>query len=308
MVSNTNYWVTREQDHALKQIKDEKIIMREIEKRYKQAYDAIQAEINQFYVNYAGKEMITIEQAKKRASKLDIAKYAKKAEKYVKTHDFSKIANDEMRLYNLTMRANRLELLKSNIGLELVDVFNGLDTYYDDKLTLQARNEFKRQAGILGETVFNNQKAIRQIVTASFHNATFSDRIWMYQGSLKSEIDKLLVRGLTQGKNPVELARELRNRFSVSQYDARRLMVTEMARVQSEVQKAAYEEYGYNDYEFIAEPTACPICSALNGKKFKVEDMQAGVNASPMHGHCKCSTTADSGREAMEKEFSRRGL
>lgn len=76
------------------------------------------------------------------------------------------------------------------------------------------------------------------IVNASFHNATFSDRIWMHQDLLKNDLNKLLQIGLIQGKNPKTLATELRKRFNVKQSDAERLMQTELARVQVEAQKS----------------------------------------------------------------------
>ena len=56
------------------------------------------------------KEGITMAEAKKRADKLDIDAYARKAKKYVAKKDFSDEANEEMRIYNLTMKVNRLEL------------------------------------------------------------------------------------------------------------------------------------------------------------------------------------------------------
>ena len=49
-------------------------------------------------------------EAKRRVSKLDIAAYQRKAKRYVADKDFSKQANEEMRLYNLTMKVNRLEM------------------------------------------------------------------------------------------------------------------------------------------------------------------------------------------------------
>ena len=82
--------------------------------------DQIQKEIDSFYAKYASKEGITIAEAKKRASKLDMEEFSRKAKKYVEEKNFSKQANDEMRLYNLTMKVNRLELLKAQIGLEPV--------------------------------------------------------------------------------------------------------------------------------------------------------------------------------------------
>ena len=68
----------------------------------------------------------------------------------MKEKDFSDVANEEMRLYNATMKINRLEMLKANIGLELVDGFNELQKYFDRILTKRTLDEFERQAGILG--------------------------------------------------------------------------------------------------------------------------------------------------------------
>ena len=52
--------------------------------------------------------------------------------------------------------------------------------------------EFERQADILGKTIKNNAQTAHAIVNASFANAKFSDRIWMYQDMLKAELSKLL--------------------------------------------------------------------------------------------------------------------
>ena len=60
--------------------------------------------------------------------------------------------------------------------------------------------EFKRQAGILGKSVPQNEKKTYAIVNTSFHNAKFSDRIWMYQDMMKTELSKLLQQGLRFGK------------------------------------------------------------------------------------------------------------
>ena len=39
-------------------------------------------------------------------------------------------ANAEMRIYNLTMKVNRLELLKANIGLEMVSGFDEMQKVF----------------------------------------------------------------------------------------------------------------------------------------------------------------------------------
>lgn len=226
--------------------------------------------------------------------------YERKAKRYVKDREFSKVANEEMRIYNLTMKVNRLEMLKAKIGLALVSGHAELEEYMSEILQGRTEDELERQAGILGETVLSNDKKAEAIVNASFHNATFSDRIWMNQNLLKSELSKLLQSGLIQGKNPRVLARDLRKRFSVSISNAERLMRTELARVQTEAQKQSFERNGFEQYTFLANVGCCPICQRLNGKHFKVKDMMPGKNASPMHPNCRCSTACYEDSEEYE--------
>lgn len=291
-MDSKSYWKNREEENLRSNLKEEEEYVKEINRIYDRMMVQITKEINDFYVRYAKKEGISISEARKRVKKLDINAYAEKAKKYVKEKDFSDEANEEMRLYNLTMKVNRLELLKAQIGLELVDNFNDLQKYFDEKLTKRTMDEFKRQAGILGKTLQDNEKAAHAVVNASFHNATFSDRIWLYQGLLKNDLYKLLQTGIIQGKNPRVLAADLVKKFNVSRYNAERLMRTELARVQTEAQKQSFERNEFELYTFIANADCCPICARLDGKHFKVKDMLPGENAAPMHPNCRCSTAA----------------
>ena len=64
-------------------------------------------------------------------------------------------------------------------------------------------------------------------------------------------------------------------------------MRTELARVQIEAQKQSFEKNEFEDYQFICNGTACGICKELNGKHFKIKDIQIAVNAPPMHPNCR---------------------
>lgn len=299
-MDSQTYWKEREAEQRKHNIQDEAEYQKHIREIYQNMLDEIEKEINGFYGRYAKKEGITMAEAKKRAAKADIEALGRKAARYVKTKDFSKQANEEMRLYNMTMKVNRLELLKAQIGLEMVAGFDELQKYYEEILTDRTISELERQAGILGKTIQNNAKAANAIVNASFHNATYSDRIWMYQDMLKNELSSLLQTGLIQGQNPRRLATHLRKRFGVSQSNAERLMITELARVQTEAQKQSFERNGFEEYTFLALGDACPICRALDGKHFKVKKMMPGTNASPMHPRCRCSAAAYEDSEDYE--------
>ncbi len=299
-MDSATYWKNREAEQRKHNIQDEAEYQKHIREIYQNMIDEIEKEINGFYGKYAKKEGITLAEAKKRASKADIEALGRKAAKYVKEKDFSQQANEEMRLYNMTMKVNRLELLKAQIGLEMVAGFDELQKYYDEILTDRTMSEFERQAGILGMTIQNNAQAANAIVNASFHNATYSDRIWMYQDMLKNELSSLLQTGLIQGQNPRRLATHLRKRFGVSQSNAERLMITELARVQTEAQKQSFERNGFDEYTFLALGDACPICKALDEKHFKVAKMMPGTNAPPMHPRCRCSVAAYEDSEDYE--------
>lgn len=291
-MNSKDYWQKREADALKGYIKDEKAYDRELQRIYSNMLDACQKEIDSFYGRYAKAENITIAEAKKRVSKADIAAYERKAARYVKDKDFSKKANEEMRLYNATMKINRLEMLKANLGLETIAGFDELDKFMGEILNGRTMEELERQAGILGKTVRNNATLAHSIVNASFRNATFSDRIWQYQDMLKADLSKLLQSGLIQGKNPRVLARELKKTFSTSTYNAERLMRTELARVQTDAQKRSFVWNNFEQYEFIVNSGCCDICAALSGKRFRVDRMMPGENAPPMHPHCRCSTAA----------------
>lgn len=296
------YWRKREEANLKSELLKEKAYTKALSDIYSDMMDSIQKEIDAFYTKYAGEEGITYSEAVKRASKLDIEAYGRKARKYIKEHDLSPTANAEMRLYNLTMKANRLEVLKAEIGAELARCFNDIEGECRYALNERTQEELERQAGILGDTVHDNEKAANAIVNASFKNATFSDRIWMHQDILKGELNNLLSQGLIQGKHPSVLARDLRKRVDVSKHDAERLLRTELCRVQIEAQKQSYERNGYDEYEFIAlEGHACSICSALDGQHFKVSDMVSAENAPPMHPNCRCSTVPHMDMEAYDK-------
>lgn len=293
MSKSSDYWRKREEEWLAQIRKSEKAQAEEVQAIYDYMLDEIEKEINSFFEKYAAKEGITMAEAKKRASTNDIEAYMRKAAKYVKEKDFLEQANKEMLLYNMTMKINRLELLKSSIGLDLVAGHDELKTYMGEKLTDHVVETLRHNAAILGPTIMNDaDRKARVIVDSSFHNATFSDRIWQHQDKLRNEMTNILTSALIGGRNPREFIPTLRKRFDVSARDAERLLRTELARVQTEAQKESYKDENINEYEYIACGLAdcCDICRALDGKHFKVSKMVVGENAPPMHPNCHCST------------------
>lgn len=299
-MSSKDYWKKREEEHLRQNKLDEAEYDKQIRKIYGDMLQDVQKQINAFYGRFAAREGITLAEAKKRISKADMAALERKAKRYVEDKEFSQEANERMRLYNATMRINRLEMLKAELGMALVDGHQELDEYMEKLLQGRTEDELKRMAGILGTTIRNNSQTAKNIVNASFHNATFSNRIWMHQDLLKADVDKLLQQGMIQGKNPRVLAKELEKRFAVTSTNAERLMRTELARVQTDAQVQSFIKNGFDEYTFNALGSACDECKPLDGKHFKIADMLIGENAPPIHPNCRCAISAYMDDDAYE--------
>ena len=309
--SSEDYWREREEEQRKHNIEEEKAYQKEIDKIYKQMVSEIDKQIYAFYAKYASQNAISMAEAKKRADKIDIEAYAEKAKKYVKEKNFSTQANREMKIYNLTMKANRLELLKAQLGLELCAGSDEIQSFMEEKLEGRTLEEIERQAGILGKSVLNNKEFAHALVNASFHNATFSDRIWAQQANLRNELSNILTNALIAGRNPRDFIPQIRKRFNVTRSQANRLLVTELSRVQTEAQMQSFRRNGFDEYTFLALGTACEVCKRIDGKHFKVEKANSGINMPPMHPNCRCSTSAyldDEDYEAWLNGYKNHGL
>lgn len=304
-MTSLEYWKERERAAAEEYaVTDEQALARTRE-IYTRLVASIDERINAFYARYAASEGITMNLAEMAVSQFDVKAFEATAAKLVADRDFSAQANAQLKIYNATMRINRLEMLKAYIGLDLLEAGDDLVQLDERYLTERSRDEFERQAGILGESIRHTTDDVRAIVNSSFYNATFSQRIWANVSELQNGLSEIITNGIIQGINPRQMTGRLRERFAVSVSDAERLLRTELARVQTETQRQSFERMGFTAYVFISlEGRACPVCAALDtGEPIPLEDFMPGETAPPIHPQCRCSIAAWVNREQMEKEL-----
>lgn len=302
------YWREREIQHAKSMLKDDIKVSKRIQALYNDAAREIEKEINTMLSNYAGREGLSLSEARKLVNNTDIRDFEAKAARYVKEKDFSPKANREMAIYNLKMKMSRLELMQAHIDLELTALTDGMEKLTYDRLITVGMNEFERQSGILGQSLEFDRDGIVYIARRNFHGDDFSDRIWKNKRILHDELNKRLSESIITGQHPREAARKLRDRIEQSVFNSERIMITESARVQSEVQMESFKQSGYDEYEFITTEGACAVCGPLDGQTFRVSNAQPGTNLPPMHPHCRCSTASHISRDKWEKQLAERGL
>lgn len=290
-----DYWKKRIEAEQLAKMERSATIGDEIGRLYDYHFKELEKEIRAFEQRYADKNGLSLSEVKARVDEMDVRAFEEKAKKYVAEKDFSAKTNSELELYNLKMKINRLELLQYRLDLEMVALGDAEHKLTERFLNDEYVKEIENQSGLLGQSVLSAEQVtqtVQTILNTSFKGATWSNRIWQRQDALREIVARMAEDYLLKGKNPTTMIAKIRKEFRVSASEAKRLAVTEGARVATEAQRQSYKSNGYDEYEFIAEPTACDICKALNGKIFKVKDMEPGENAAPMHPHCHCSTAA----------------
>lgn len=297
--SSEDYWRERETRQRAANIHDEARFAARINDIFQSTQDSIQQEIESFYQRYARKEGIDIAEARRRVSKIDMEKYERLAAQYVKAaHEggreaaFSDIANEQMRLYNATMRINRLEMLKARCGIRAMEGYRLADQLINEALEERTYSEYYRLAGILGNTVQFNENMVRSIANASYQNATWSQRLWNNQALLSERIGAQIAQGILAGKGSDVLARNIQKLTGQSTFVCQRLMRTELRRVQTAAAEQSMKDNGVTEYKFMVANgvNPCDECLSMDGQVFKLSEMAVGKNAPPIHPSCHCCT------------------
>lgn len=157
--TNSAYWKKREKEERKwqdKNIATDAAFNRAIERYYNIAIAQINKDIDHQYQSLA-KSVGGLQNAYSAVDAMDIADYEAEAQKLVMQAaqmraegkrvtyaDFSADVNRRMKIYNATMRINRLEYLKSQVGLHLTEANMNINKDLGVKLNDSYIKEVKR--------------------------------------------------------------------------------------------------------------------------------------------------------------------
>lgn len=291
-----DYWRQREESWISKNIQDDKKVAEQVTAHYQTALKNIQDDISRYYVSYAGRDGISMDEAIKKVASFDVKAFEATAKKMVEAKDFSEHANERLRAYNATMRINRLEMLKSEVSAELAQATSNVERDLGGAFKQAYTDETKRQAGILGKHVIDAPKAkVESIVNASFHGASWSQRLWVNHDELKGALDGILSRAMVQGINPKTIVSSLMPLINTTvtnkRYVAERLAITETARIQDTAQMNSFKQFGFDYCVWVAEPSACERCIDIANANDGIYPITE-VPGIPEHPACRCSKAA----------------
>ena len=117
-----------------------------------------------------------------------------------------------------------------------------------------------------------------------------SERIWgKHRVALIHDLQKGLTQSIIRGESPDKLIKFISKKYNVSKAQAGRLVLTEISRVTSEAQVDMFKQSGVKEVEFVAtlDNRTSEICRFMDGKVFKVSELEIGINAPPLHPNCR---------------------
>ncbi|EHP0703763.1 minor capsid protein [Staphylococcus pseudintermedius] len=294
MSNLSDYWLERAQQAIQSETLEDAAKVAEIERIVAMMIADIYKNLLAYYAKLATAEGIDWREAKQIADKFDVEAFQMQAKAYVENKDFSDKANKELKRYNTAMYVNREQLLKHELGLIVTKGYAEQENVVNHHLQDSVTRTLKHQAGILGADVHVKQSDVEAIVYSNFGKLNWSERLWNNQDGLRKDVERMASHVMLRGRHPYEFVPEIRKKQQQTVANTKRLLITEAARVQTEAQKLHYLETMGDDaeYEFVAkrDEKTSKICRHYDKKVFKVKDMVPGVNAPPMHPHCRSTT------------------
>ena len=133
------------------------------------------------------------------------------------------------------------------------------------------------------------ESRVKAILSTNWSGQMFSQRVWDNTNALADGLKHDMLVGIMAGKSEQHMADDIMNRCGVGAFEARRLVRTETTCVANMAELYGYKELDIDEYEFSAclDSRTSDLCRELDGKVFKRNSAQAGVNLPPMHPFCR---------------------
>lgn len=300
------YWEERARQNKLNVINIGENGINELKRVLKTNLDDVQKEIKTFYDKYGDNPAEQLSYKEFEQYKKDLKA---KAKKYPKDKTLQRMAKQDIPKY----RIDRLRQLEADLQIRLAEVTAYQETSINGTLKDVAKVSHEATKKMMKKTIgLNigaiNSKQIAALISTDWSGKNWSSRLWMDREKLGKKLKQTLEKGITQGTGYRKMARELRAEMGTNFNNAFRLIRTEAAFIQGDINKTSYqqaaEELGleYYKYDAFLDSRTSEICRELDGKRFKVSEMQIGVNAPPMHPNCRSTTQLILDNESTKHE------
>lgn len=198
-------------------------------------------------------------------------------------------------------RINRLEALLDQTQATLAGMAAETEQMIEEHLfgavkesAARAMFDIQQHAGVAWSYAGIDDRLIRRIVHEDWSGAGFSGRIWKNSAKLSETLSDVLTSGMMTGRSMKYMSEQLAERMNVPLQYARTMIHTETthAVVQADLEAMAEAEIEHYEFNAVLDKKTSDVCQELDGKVFRREEAETGVNLPPMHPNCRSIDTA----------------
>lgn len=287
--SNSNYWEKRALENKLSAIENEEDYLRRISSIYDHANKQIDEKLARVYARYAKENNLTLEEAYKQLPKKMETEYKNDVMDYV-----NKAKDPSYKQYLLNQSIMHKHSVLDQLRTEMRDVIYDIDMEETGGKFLEkifTNSNYMAQYS-------NNEEAFAKVDKQKIQNllkenwsggGNFSELIWKDREKLVKALDDIVMKGLATGDNYDKMSDKLAKRMDTSKSNAKRLIMTESARMENEGLLSYYERIGAKQLIFVAtlDMKTSEICRAMDGTIIDIENAKIGLNVPPLHPYCR---------------------
>lgn len=276
---------------------------------YDEAAERLKADIQKALIHFADNNELTLEEAQRLLSGKEFSQWKKSIKKYLS--EIEEGADSKMLLELNTLSAkssiSRKEELLAQIDKEMSTLAINTNKAIKKHLGTVLVNNYYRGIFSVQKTVgfgFNvsrfNPTLVKNILEYPWSTKHYSKTIWDDVDKLTETLRKELASGFIDGSSIQKMTRHIDDVLEKGKRVTERVVRTEAKYFAQQAQLMSYKKLGIT--EFMYRGAGCPKCKPLNGKKFKIEDAEVGVNCPPMHPNCKCRVIAMHAMSLLDME------
>lgn len=254
-----------------------------------------------FYQQYADENGLSITQTVARVSKWDLSEWKRALDSLGDISEWSDEATKRVKLQSFTAGIDRGHLLGAILALGIIALTVKQQRAIEKRITSDGRTEAKRMT-----QAFNlpnkKQKQVTSIITQPETRKIWSNNLWIDSDKLAGDVQSLVNQHLKHGMSLNDLSnilaghanpsqfkpnQSLADRIKQMEFNARRIVRTESARLIDEVNMATYRMKGVKEVDWVTEPGACVKCQGI------ADEGPYNLDEAPLiprdtHPNCRC--------------------
>ena len=298
---NSNYWRKRtlQLENALHNKGIEYYY--DLERLYTRAARETEKEISKLYSRLATENEITLSEAKKLLTSNELDEFRWSVQEYIKygkKNTVDKLWTKQLENASLKYRISRLEAMKIHMQQQVeVLMGNELDSFSKVMTDIYTEGYYRNahiiQTGLgVGHSfaTLDTNKIEKVLSKPWVGDKNFSQRIWGdHRTKLVNDLHTHLTQSIIRGESPDRVIKFISQKYDVAKHRAGNLVMTESAYFGTKAQQDCYKELDVEMQEFVAtlDHRTSDVCQAMDGKVFKSNELEIGINCPPLHGRCR---------------------